>query len=413
MSAMSRRIAYLSSRYPVLREAFIIREVLALQREGVEVTAFTLKRPQTDLVSRDLDEIDADVYWTPHLLHGRLLLDNLATLTRSPLSYVATPFRNAWRVRRYPLQVIKYLGLFPKMIHYGREMQRRGIHGVNACWANLPTVAASVASRFFGIRYCMTCRAWDIFVPMNQVDLTPKIRSAAVLRTNNLNGAAHMKTFCTSAEDEEKIHTVYNPFDVPGMTPREGIPGGPVRITAGGSLIEQKGLTYLLDALALLRDRGLEVSLELIGVGAEEQNLRDQTARLKLKDRVTFLGTMPNPDVLAKMKSSHAFVLPCVPARGGWMDGIPNVLIESMALGVPVVSTSISGIPELVEDGACGFLVPPRDATALADVLSKLLSDRELQETFGREGRAKVESLFEMSANARKLIGVYDAAGMF
>ena len=112
------------------------------------------------------------------------------------------------------------------------------------------------------------------------------------------------------------------------------------------------------------------------------------------------------------MTASTAFVLPSVPATTGQMDGIPNVLIESMALSVPVISTSISGIPELVQDGESGLLVPPRDSERLADAIEKLVGDPELQSEFGIRGRRRVESMFEMSANARELIEVYESAGL-
>ena len=183
-------------------------------------------------------------------------------------------------------------------------------------------------------------------------------------------------------------------------------------VTAGGSLVEQKGLTYLLDAVARLKNRGLEIHVQLVGEGDEETKLRTQASRLGIEKQVRFLGTVPNQVFLDTMKASHAFVLPSVPASTGSMDGIPNVLIESMALGVPVVLTTISGIPELIEDGVSGFLAPPRDVPALATAIGNLLGDRDLQDTFGRNGRARVESMFEMSSNANQLIEIYRSAGL-
>ncbi len=166
MGQMSRRIAYVSSRFPVLREVFVIREVLALQRAGVDVRVFSLKRPH-QLDNRDLDQISGTVHWTPNLLSWALVRDNIVTFLRAPVLYSTTLLRHAFQFRRYPLQVLKTLALFPKMIHYSREIRRQGIHGINGCWANLPTLLATVANRFFGIPYCMTCRAWDIFVPID------------------------------------------------------------------------------------------------------------------------------------------------------------------------------------------------------------------------------------------------------
>lgn len=411
MGLMSRRIAYVSSRFPVLSETFIIREVLALQRAGIDVRVFSLKRPH-QLDNPDLDRISGKVYWSPNLLSGALVRDNIVTFLRAPVLYLTTPLRHAFRFRRYPLQALKTLGLFPKMIHYSREIRRQGIHGINGCWANFPTLLATVANRFFGIPYCMTCRAWDIFVPMNQVDLPQKLETARVVRANNDAGARFMKQFCSSAEDERKIRRVYNPFDVGGIECRRDLPVGPFRIVTGGSLVEQKGLTYLLDAIALLETRGLACRLEIVGEGPLRGALEAQCVRLGLQASVEFLGTLPNHVLMDRMTLATAFVLPSIPAATGDMDGIPNVLIESMSLGVPVISTSISGIPELVEDDVSGLLVPPRDAERLADAIQRLEADPDLQLRFGANGRRQVESMFEMSRNAQELIRIYEAGGL-
>jgi len=412
MAQMSRRIAYVSSRYPVLSEAFIIREVLALQRAGVEVSVFSLKRPHDDLVNRDLEQICGTVYWTPHLASWALLSDNLVTFLRSPVPYLTTALANAWRLRHYPVQALKVLGLFPKMIHYSREIRRQGFRGINGCWANLPTLLASVAKRFFDIPYCMTCRAWDIFVPMNQLDLPQKLSTADVVRANSGAAAQFVKQFCASVEDERKIRCVYNPYDVDSIRRRDNLPTGTPRIVAGGSLVEQKGLTYLLDAAALLETRGVSCRMEIVGEGPLRGALEAQRARLGLEESVEFVGTLPNHVLMEKIALATAFVLPSVHAATGEMDGIPNVLIESLSLGVPVVSTSISGIPELVEDGVTGLLAPPNDAEHLADAIQRLISDPELQRRFGVEGRRRVESMFEMSRNAQELIEIYEAGGL-
>jgi glycosyltransferase involved in cell wall biosynthesis len=298
------------------------------------------------------------------------------------------------------------------MVHYSREIQRQGCAGINSCWANFPTLMATVADRFFGVPFCMTCRAWDIFVPMNQTDLPEKIAAARVVRTNNDAGSKFVRRFCRSETDEEKIQRIYNPIDVRGIACRDEVPEGPPTLVAGGSLVEQKVLGYLLDALSLLLTRGLDCHLRIVGEGPLREELETRSRHHGLSDAVEFCGTVPNHELMAMMTGSTAFVLPSVPARSGQMDGIPNVLIESMALGVPVVSTSISGIPELVQDGESGFLVPPRDAERLADAIERLVGDPELQREFSRRGRRRVESMFEMSANARALIEVYESAGL-
>jgi glycosyltransferase involved in cell wall biosynthesis len=412
MTPTARPIAYISSRFPVLREAFIIREVRALERSGVEVQTFSLKSPQLEIGNRDFEALRRSPYYSPHLLSWALLRDNLSTLLRRPWQYKKTMLAAAWRFRRHPVQALKCIALFPKMVHYGCEMKRQGVSGVVAAWASLPALAALVAHRLFDLPFGITCRAWDIFVPMNQSDLPAKIAAAAVVRTNNDAGAEFMRQFCSTEAQEEKIRRVYNPFDVMAIERRQQRPEGAPLLVSGGSLVEQKGLRHLLDALALLKQRGETIHLRVIGEGSERERLEAQARELGLTDQVTFVGTLPNHQVLDEMRAAHAFVLPSVPAQSGCMDGIPNVIIEAMALGVPCISTAISGIPELILNDECGLLVPPGEAQPLAEAIQRLLRDDAMQGRFAEAGRARVESLFEMERNAQKLITIYREVGL-
>ena len=301
---MSRRIAYICSRYPVLREAFISREVLALERAGLDVCVYTLKAPERGLRSRDLDESKAVPYYSPHFFSWRVLRDNVLTFLRAPVRYVGFPLQWAWIFRRYPLQAAKCIGLFPKMVHYARHMKENGVRGANSCWASLPTQVALVARTFYAVPYSMTCRAWDIFVPMNQLGLDRKIGAANVVRANNDAGAAFVRRFCRSPADEAKIRRVYNPYDVESIEPRREPPAGRFVITSGGSLVEQKGLTYLLDAVAALRQNGIDCEVQLVGEGPLRGPLQDRARRLR--HRGTLVRRQPAESCVREVARSQA-----------------------------------------------------------------------------------------------------------
>ena len=406
------RIAYIASQYPTLRETFVIREILELERLGVEVAVYSLKRPMEGLAHRDLREVRAKVYYSPHLLSWPLLRDNLATFLESPLKYVTFMAARVWALRRYPVQALKALLLFPKMIHYARHMKRSGLERANACWANLPAALAMIGRRFFGIRYCMTCHAWDIFVPMNQVGLAEKIREANLARTISDFNVRLLRSFCATEEDKRKVVRNYIGVDVDRLKVRPAAPTGRFLMAAGGSLIEQKGLRHLLDAMARLREAGVSCDLRIVGEGELRKPLEEQIRRLGLGDCVEMAGAMSNEAFLDLTRQSGAFALPCVQAANGMMDGIPTVLVEAMALGVPVVSCAISGTPELIEDGVSGLLTPPRDAEALAAAIKRLIDDRNLRETLARNGRAKVEQLFDIRRNVALLVQQYREWGV-
>jgi glycosyltransferase involved in cell wall biosynthesis len=178
-----------------------------------------------------------------------------------------------------------------------------------------------------------------------------------------------------------------------------------VRILCVGRLIEQKGLTYLLDACALLRDRNIQFTCDVIG-GTEIswyaeywERLQEQHRRLALEGQVFFRGAQPFSAIMEAYRSADIFVLPCVVASDGRRDITPNAVIEAMAMKLPVISTTVTGVVEIVEHGTSGILVRPEDSVALADEIEKLTHDRALAVSLGENARKRVESRFDADKN--------------
>jgi glycosyltransferase involved in cell wall biosynthesis len=182
-------------------------------------------------------------------------------------------------------------------------------------------------------------------------------------------------------------------------------PDPPLRLLAV-ALCEKKGLDTLVDACALLRDRGVAFGLRIFGDGPERAALEARAAAHGLAELVHFGGGVPQEEIAREMRACHAFVLPCRRDRNGDMDGIPTVFMEAMATGRPVVSCAISGIPELVRDGETGLIVPPNDPGALADALARLAADPGLAARLGVGARALVERQHDQRATARRMIGM-------
>jgi glycosyltransferase involved in cell wall biosynthesis len=168
-------------------------------------------------------------------------------------------------------------------------------------------------------------------------------------------------------------------------------------------LVEKKGYPYLIDACRLLIDRGYDVRLRIVGGGEMKDALRRHIAEVGLQERVELLGARPQDEVIELYRAATVFALPCIVLENGDRDGIPNVLVEAMRLGLPVVSTSVSGIPELVVDEETGLLVPPRDAEALASALARLLDDAALRARLAAGAAHHVASEFDLAANAATL----------
>jgi glycosyltransferase involved in cell wall biosynthesis len=174
-----------------------------------------------------------------------------------------------------------------------------------------------------------------------------------------------------------------------------------------GRLTAKKGFTYLIAACKELEEQGYDFECHIVGEGPLRSELEAQIAGLGLESSFTLCGALPHQAVIEKYRQATLFVLPCIVARDGDRDGIPNVLIEAMAMQVPVVSTDHSSIPELVQSSVTGLLVPPKDKKALAEALALLLNNRSLCQEMGRRGRQKVLEDFDVDRNVRRLYDLF------
>jgi glycosyltransferase involved in cell wall biosynthesis len=209
-------------------------------------------------------------------------------------------------------------------------------------------------------------------------------------------------------DDAAKIHRVYNGID-PGRFRTADFTATLPTIISVGRLIEKKGFSDLIEACRLLQERGVDFRCEIIGEGPLESALREQIAVAGLADRVALAGPLPQGEVIRRLACSAVFALPCVAAAEGGMDNLPTVVMEAMAAGLPVVSTAVGGVPEMVREGVTGFLVAEHQPAALADVLARLLGDRALARSFGATGRQHAAEVFAIEESAHALIALFRA----
>jgi glycosyltransferase involved in cell wall biosynthesis len=205
-----------------------------------------------------------------------------------------------------------------------------------------------------------------------------------------------------------KVHCIYNGLDLHQFTyapPSTAAAETPV-ILSVGRLIEKKGLGDLLAAVAILR-RGRRFRVEIIGSGPLQPALEADVKRRGLEDVVTFRGALPQEEVRRAYQRATIFALPCVVTAQGDRDGMPTVLLEAMASGVPVVSTAVSGIPELIAAGHDGLLVAPHDPGTLADALGLLLADAQLRDRLAQAARNKIDTQFAIERSAQQLLTLF------
>ncbi len=394
------RVGYLMSWYPAVTETFILNEMLELRRLGVDLEIYPLFGAAQDVGHPGSEELASRVQY-----HRGLSLELLAAqvhwLRRRPRAYL-----RAWRraVRgnlRSPEFLAKALVVVPRAAVIARRIEERGVRHLHAHWATHPALAAFVVRELTGVGYSITAHAHDLYLDRSM--LAEKISAARfVVTISRFNRALLARLFGPAAAAK----TVVIPC---GVDPRlfrpraPRAPDGVFRIACVAGLRDYKGHRWLVEACALLRDRAVPLHCVLVGDGPERGAVEAAVAAAGLRGRVELAGNRPQSYVRELLDRTDVMVLPSVVTASGMMDGIPVALMEAMAAGLPVVSTRVSGIPELVEDGRTGLLAPEKDATALADAMERLFRDPVLAHRLAATGREHVLERFNLLHNARRL----------
>jgi colanic acid/amylovoran biosynthesis glycosyltransferase len=399
------KVAYVMSRFPRLSETFVLYELLAVEDSGVEVELYPLIRERDDVVHPEALELCARASFQP-FLSLPILRSQIHYLRHSPTVYLGALrdlLAGTWGSLNFFLGA---LGIFPKVAHAARLMQAAGVDHVHCHFANHPAAAGFIVHRLTGIPYSFTAHGSDLHVDRRM--LCKKIaESAFVVPISEYNREVMIEE--CGERIRPKLIVIHCGVDLAVFGPHDPPETGPFTILAVGTLHEVKGQSYLVEACRLLRDEGVDVACNVVGDGPDRAALTRQIAQAGLEDRVQLLGRLNRADVSDLLRRAHVLAAPSVPTRHGKREGIPVVLMEAMASGLPVVASRISGIPELVEDGVSGLLVQPRDARALADALARLESDPGLRRRLAEAGRSEVEAEFDLRKNAAVLVRQFAA----
>ena len=401
------RIAYLLKTYPKLSETFILNEILGLEKLGVELEIFSLRQPTNEPVHPSVAEVKAKVTYVGggiERIHRRstppdacrVLLSHLTLPALHPLRYARTAHYcltqpgDQWRKA------------FFQAVALADVLRRGKFNHLHAHFANLPTSVAALVHSLCGISYSFTAHAKDIYLT-EPAELKRKIEGATCV----LTCTGYNQRYLTDlSPGSTPIHLAYHGVDV-GRFDSAGASAtaksGAHLILSVGRLCEKKGFPYLIRACRILKDRGYQFQCKIIGFGELESELKALIAELDVADCVALLGKMTQDEVILVYQAASVFVLPCLVAEDGDRDGIPNVLMEAMVSKVPVISTGISGITELVEHMIDGILVAERDVRGIADAMETLILQPQLRQRLGENGRTKVLRRFALDASARRV----------
>ncbi len=395
------RVAYLLKRYPRLSETFILHEMLALEARGVRLRVYSMMNPGEPIVHPDVARLAASVTYLPemNLSSLRTLAGAHAQLfARAPRSYVRA-LRRAL-TRRDAAAGLRH---FLRGGWLACELEREGIRHLHAHFAHGPAATAQFVSLLCGVPFSFTAHAKDIYTTASD-RVAQRIHEARFVVTCTEHNRAYLAEL-VDASTAQRIHRIYHGVDLQRFSPvaDSAAPGEATLILSFGRLVEKKGLSYLIGACALLRARGVAFRCQIVGSGPLKAALSAQIESAGLGGQIHLVGSRTQEEVAAIYRTAAIVALPCVVLENGDRDGIPNVLVEAMSVGLPVVSTQVSGIPELVDDGRTGLLVPPRDAKALADALALLIGDVPLRERLGSAAHREVRERFDLMRNAARL----------
>lgn len=331
------------------------------------------------------------------------------TVLRAPLAslrLLARGLADVVLALRTPLLAAKQAAIVPLTLAYAGRLPASP-ERLHAHFASVPTASARMVAAFRRQRYGFTAHAWDIYVDENTRQVPRRIAGADLVVTCTAYNAKVLAGLSRSPADAAKVHLCHHGLEFAAYPP--GTARTPGLIVGGAALVEKKGLADLVAACALLRQRGVAFSCVLLGEGPERPRLEAQIRALGLDGHVRLAGRVPHPELVRWLREAAVVAHPSIVDRLGSMDGIPNTVLEAMAVEAAVVGTRLSGIPEVIVPDQTGVLVEPGDVAGLADALARLLGDVALARRLGAAARRLVLERFDIGRNVARLAGLLDA----
>jgi colanic acid/amylovoran biosynthesis glycosyltransferase len=385
-------LAYVISRY-TYQSPFIVREIEELAIRGWSITVLSLRPPVFEPGCNPSAlpfEVRYDRYLSSQLMIGAII--GFIRQPRAVVDYVRLVLLG---YRRKPAAAVRNLGIIPKAIFYSTLARQRRWRHLHAHWATVSTSAAMLISRLANLSFSFTGHAWDIFVDTTL--LAEKAHAARFVLTCTEFNREYLVD--VASLPREKIQVLYHGLPFQDARSSSLLVDGPLRILTVARWSAKKGLLELAEALSVARRRGVAFTFRLIAGGGSpdyEQRVRQALSESGLNSRTEILPWLPHGEVLEAMEHSDLFVLPSVRTTRGDMDGIPNVLVEALSVGLPVIATRLSGIPEVVRHGETGLLVNEGDINGVAAAIEWCASHRQEARELAAAGRRLVRSAFDI-----------------
>jgi colanic acid/amylovoran biosynthesis glycosyltransferase len=401
------RLAVIVTEFPKTTETFILRDLVEFHRRGHDVRIYHMTSFRRNEVVHAFAR--ETLNWArpqPYLVGRRVLSALCRAVARRPAQLArikGTMLRELWRE---PIWLAKSLFILPKCLAFAEDIRDWPADHVHAEFATHPATCAWIVGRLTGIPYSVSCRAHDIF--LTQRMLGAKLGEASFVRTISEYNRRFLRQRVPGLDGRELavIHSAVPVEEIPPLQQPDG--SGEFRIRYLGSLESRKGIDVLLRSLAAVSDDLGRWNCRIVGEGPEERRLKRLRDELGLADRVTFDGPLPFERVSEIYEEAHVVAVPSVVGPGGRTEGIPNVIMEALAHQRPVIATSVSGVPELVQDGVTGLLVPPCDAEKLAEAIRWVRANPGEAYRLAVDGRARIVADYNLAVNAGAQLELFE-----
>lgn len=396
---MKPKIAYVLKMYPRFSETFIVNEILELERRGVDIRIYSLRKPDEGRFHAKLARVKANVVYVPQypqMEPERIKTAHQLVRRTFPERYEQVRAYSEGRGHQPALKRFLQAG------YVAAHLLKNPVDAIHAHFASSATRVANNVHHLIGVPYSITAHAKDIFHKnVNRNSLRRKIRDARFVVTVSKFNQTYLQDLMGDTPSD--IRCLYNGIDLTRFRPDATVKRDPNLILGVGRLVEKKGFDTLIHACHILATWKVEFQCEIIGKGGLRDSLNQLIVDLGMQQQVRLVGPKPQDQVLDAYRRATVFALPCLIGSDGNRDGLPTVLLEAMATGLPVISTNLTGVPEIIDHGENGLLVPPRNAPELARALAELLANPARRDQMSRAARQKAKEQFDVRHNVAQL----------
>lgn len=394
-------LVYILGEFPSVSETFILREMLALEEMGFRITPLSCERPEAGPVHAAAEALAHRTLYRPRPLSLFSLLGVLRTAARHPLGLFSALLIVLRQALAHPRCVVELVSALLAACSFAARLSPRVTRHIHAHFATYPTTVGLLLAEICGTGCSFSCHARDIFSAPAAL-LPWKLREADFVTVCTRYGLERLQRN-HSLIVRDKVHLIYHGIDATRLVSRVRVQHPQAIILAVGRLVEKKGLPFLLQAGAMLAGRGMHFELIIAGDGPEREELQRLAGGLGLRDRVIFSGLLSQEELAHVYRRAEVLCVPSIVTADGDRDGLPNVILEAMAYGVPVVASNLPGISEAVVHGETGLLVAPGSPADLAAALERVLTDPALHEDLAGRAKRRVQEDFDLLKNTVRL----------